>query len=343
MKLISYRKDGASGVGVMVDDEQFIALADAAPALPGTLRGILELGGDGLAEVRNAIEGRNAGGTLADVELLPVIPDPHAVWCVGINYASHREETGRDPTSQPVMFLRLAASQVGHRQAIVRPKASSHLDFEGELAVIIGRVDGKPCRHVPRSEALEHVAGYSCYNDGSVRDWQRHTSQFGPGKNFAATGGFGPWLVTADEVPDPQALKLVTRVSGEELQSSSTDLMLFRIDYLIEYLSTLYELRPGDVISTGTPSGVGWKRDPQRFLVPGDVVEVEIERIGTLVNPRHRRTQLGGHNTDFAARRGRSTPGAWSELRIVSLDLNGRSIRGTRYGLPARGSNRPIR
>ncbi len=281
MKLISYTHDGHSGVGVMVDDVGFASLSNHAPELPTTLRAILEMGEEGLDRAKKAVDGKGADHALGDVTLDPVIPEPPAIWCVGLNYASHREETGRAPTDQPTMFMRIPASQVGHDQAMIRPNASPQLDYEGELAVIIGRGG----RHISQDAALSHVAGYSCYNDGSVRDWQRHTSQFSPGKNFYRTGGFGPWLVTADEVPDPQNLSLVTRVSGEELQRTNTELMLFRIPKLIEYLSTMYPLNPGDVISTGTPAGVGAKRDPQRWLVDGDIVEVEIEKVGTLRNP----------------------------------------------------------
>jgi len=280
LRLISYQHDREPGVGVMVDDHGFVALGNAAPELPSSLKGLLELGDEGLTRVEAAVAGRRADFRLEDVTLDPVIPDPSAIWCVGVNYAAHREETGRDPSSQPTIFMRIAASQVGHGQAMVRPKASAQLDYEGELAVVIGKTG----RHIPQSEALGHVAGYACYNDGSVRDWQRHTSQFGPGKNFHRTGGFGPWLVTADDIPDPYAQILVTRVSGEELQRTRIDLMLFKIEKLIEYLSTVYPLCPGDVINTGTPAGVGWKRDPRRFLVPGDVVEVEISGVGTLTN-----------------------------------------------------------
>lgn len=281
MRLISYTSNGSAGVGVLRNDERFVALADAAPELPKTLRGILEAGEPALDQARDAARHAGAVQPLADVTLEPVIPEPPAIWCVGVNYAAHREETGRKPTDQPVIFMRIGASQVGHGGAMVVPAASPMLDYEGELAVVIG----KKGRHIPQSEAMSYVAGYSCYNDGSVRDWQRHTSQFGPGKNFHRTGGFGPWLVTADEVPDPYEQTLVTRVSGEELQRTTIDLMLFRIEKLIEYLSTMYPLSPGDVISTGTPSGVGWKREPQRFLVAGDVVEVEISGVGTLSNP----------------------------------------------------------
>jgi 2-keto-4-pentenoate hydratase/2-oxohepta-3-ene-1,7-dioic acid hydratase in catechol pathway len=280
MRLITFRSEGEEGVGVMVDEERFVAVGRTAPELPPTLRGILESGEEALARVRALASGK-PDLALADVELLPLIPDPPAVWCVGVNYDAHRKETGREPTEHPTLFLRIGASQVGHRGALVRPKVSEELDYEGELAVVIG----KRGRHVPESEAFRHVAGYSCYMDGSVRDWQRHTTQFGPGKNFHRTGAFGPWLVTRDEIPDPYDLTLVTRVSGEELQRTSVSDMTFRIERLVHYLSTAYELQPGDVISTGTPGGVGSKRKPPRFLRAGDVVEVEISAIGVLSNP----------------------------------------------------------
>ena len=281
MRLISYTHNGESGVGVMVDEKSFVALGKVAPDLPATLRGILEIGEDALERAKTSVEGRISHHHLDEVTLDPLIPEPPAIWCVGVNYAAHRDETGRKPTDEPVIFMRIGASQVGHRQAMIVPTASEKLDYEGELAVVIGK--GGP--HIPQSEAMSHVAGFSCYNDGSVRDWQRHTSQFSPGKNFHRTGGFGPWLLTADKLPNPYEQTLVTRVNGEELQRTTIDLMLFRIEKLIEYLSTMYPLNPGDVISTGTPAGVGWKRDPERFLVSGDVVEVEISGVGTLSNP----------------------------------------------------------
>jgi 2-keto-4-pentenoate hydratase/2-oxohepta-3-ene-1,7-dioic acid hydratase in catechol pathway len=281
VRLISYRTSEGAGVGRMLDQSHFVALAERAPELPPSLLGILDLGDEALARAHAATDGVDPDGRLDEVTLLPVIPEPPAIWCVGVNYDAHREETGRQPTEHPTLFMRIAASQVAHHEAIVRPKASTELDYEGELAVIIGR----PGRHIPEDEAMRHVAGYSCYNDGSVRDWQRHTSQFGPGKNFYRTGGFGPWLVTADELLDPYAQTLSTRVNGIELQRTSISDMTFRIEMLIHYLSTIYPLRAGDVISTGTPGGVGSKRKPPIFLKGGDVVEVEITGVGTLENP----------------------------------------------------------
>jgi 2-keto-4-pentenoate hydratase/2-oxohepta-3-ene-1,7-dioic acid hydratase in catechol pathway len=274
MKLVSYRMGGKPLCGVVVGK-------DRIASVPGSLREILAAGEEGFAPARAAAAAGKSDHALDEVELLPVIPDPPAVWCVGVNYEDHLKETGREPTKYPTLFLRVAASQVGHRGAMVRPKVSVELDYEGELAVVIGRSG----RHIPEKEAFDYVAGYSCYNDGSVRDWQRHTTQFGPGKNFHRTGAFGPWLVTRDELPDPYRETLVTRVSGEEMQRTAISAMTFKIEFLIHYLSTVHELEPGDVISTGTPGGVGSRRTPPRFLKAGDTVEVEISGIGILSNP----------------------------------------------------------
>lgn len=281
MRLISYRHDGVAGVGIMVDNEKFVTLSDKNPDLPHTLRSLLELGPTGLEAVNDVASGKTGDLSLDDVVLDPLIPDPPAIWCVGLNYVSHREETGSPVSKQPTFFLRIPASQVGHQQPMIRPKVSDKFDFEGELAVVIGTGG----RHISEADALRHVAGYTCYNDGTIRDWQRHTSQFGPGKNFCATGGFGPWLTTADEVGDPYSQTLTTRLNGTIMQNTSINLMLFRIERLITYLSTMYPLRPGDVISTGTAGGVGFRRDPPVFLKSGDTVSVEITGVGTLINP----------------------------------------------------------
>jgi 2-keto-4-pentenoate hydratase/2-oxohepta-3-ene-1,7-dioic acid hydratase in catechol pathway len=250
-------------------------LADAGvPLVPGTESVPLE-------EARRAAAGAEPDHPLADVALRPPVPDPDKILCVGLNYKAHREETGRKPTDHPSIFARYALTQVGSGEALVKPRNSDAFDFEGELAVVIGQRG----RHVPRARALEIIAGYSCYFDGSVRDWQRHTSQWTPGKNFPATGGFGPWMVTADEIPDPSQLKLVTRLNGKEMQHTTTDLMIFDVPSVIEYLTGFTELVPGDVIATGTPGGVGFTREPPVFMRPGDVTEVEISRVGLLRHP----------------------------------------------------------
>jgi 2-keto-4-pentenoate hydratase/2-oxohepta-3-ene-1,7-dioic acid hydratase in catechol pathway len=216
----------------------------------------------------------------SDVTWLPVIPNPDKIVCVGLNYEEHRVETGRDKTEQPALFLRVGESQVGHRQPIIRPRESTHLDFEAEIAVIIGRAG----RRISQQDSWKHIAGYSCYNDGSVREWQRHTVQWTAGKNFARTGGFGPWMVTADEIPPNEVLTLSCRLNGERMQHATTEQMIFKIPKLIEYISSFTTLLPGDVIVTGTPGGVGARRTPPVWMKPGDKVEVEIDKVGVLEN-----------------------------------------------------------
>lgn len=188
---------------------------------------------------------------------------------------------GREKPDYPTLFTRFPDSLVGHGEALVRPRLSTEYDYEGELAIVIG----KPARYVAAAQALDYVAGYTCFLDGSVRDWQRHTTQFIPGKNFPATGGCGPWLVTTDEIPDPARLQLKTRVNGEVLQAAPVSDLCFDVRRIIEYCSSFCQLNPGDIIATGTPSGVGVARKPPRWLTPGDLVEVDISGIGIL---RHR-------------------------------------------------------
>ncbi|MGJ4926339.1 fumarylacetoacetate hydrolase family protein [Bradyrhizobium sp. HKCCYLS2038] len=217
---------------------------------------------------------------LASISFLPVIPNPDKILCIGLNYETHRKETGRSEVENPTVFGRFANSQTGHLTDIIRPRVSTDLDFEGELAIVIG----KPGRYIPRSEAFKHIAGYACYNEGSVRDFQRHTHQFTPGKNFPSTGAFGPWLVTSDEIDDLGPLRLQTRLNGEVVQEATISQMIFDIPRQIEYCSSFTRLEPGDVIATGTPGGVGSRRTPPLWMKPGDIVEVEIDRIGLLRN-----------------------------------------------------------
>ncbi|HSV80002.1 MAG TPA: fumarylacetoacetate hydrolase family protein [Ramlibacter sp.] len=277
MKLLSYSYQGAASYGVLHGDG-VIDLAPIAGEAGATLREALERGS--LERIGAWAAAQPVTVPLDRIRFLPVVPDPRKIFCVGINYRSHVEEAGREIPSHPMIFTRFADSQVAHLQPIVRPRVSDKLDFEGELAIVIGR----RARHVKAADALAYVAGYACYNDGSVRDWQKHTLQFTPGKNFPGTGGFGPWLVTSDEVPDPSRLTLTTRLNGQVVQHASTDDLIFDAGALIAYLSTFTTLSPGDVIITGTTGGVGAFRQPPLWMKPGDVVEVEISSIGTLRN-----------------------------------------------------------
>ena len=272
MKFSSYRHQGQDGWG-QITDAGITPLASADfPTLLSALRA-------GQLEALAAV-GKAAALPLAEITFLPVIPEPGKIFCVGHNYEAHRIETQRDPTQHPLLFMRVAESQTAHGQPILLPPESSQLDYEGEIAVVIGKAG----RRIAEADAWSHVAGYSAYNDGSVRDWQKHTIQFTAGKNFSATGAFGPWLVTRGEIADGQELSLQTRLNGELMQSTTTASMIFPIPVLIAYISTFTSLQPGDVIVTGTPGGVGVKRTPPVWMKVGDVVEVEVSGVGVLRN-----------------------------------------------------------
>jgi 2-keto-4-pentenoate hydratase/2-oxohepta-3-ene-1,7-dioic acid hydratase in catechol pathway len=278
MKIASFKHGAWRGYAAVVED----GLIDLTPRLGNryaNLRALLEAGA--LQEAATALKGARPDLALTDIEWLPLIPNPDKIICVGLNYQAHIREIGRDVGNKPTLFLRLAASQVGHLQPMLRPKISDKFDYEGELAVVIGKTG----RYIEAGRALDHVAGYSIYNDGSVRDWQRHTQQYTPGKNFPATGSFGPCLVTADEVPDVTKLTLQTRLNGILMQEGRLDDLMFPIDFLISYISQFTALVPGDVIVTGTPGGVGDARKPPVYMKPGDTIEVAISSIGILQNP----------------------------------------------------------
>jgi 2-keto-4-pentenoate hydratase/2-oxohepta-3-ene-1,7-dioic acid hydratase in catechol pathway len=275
VRLISFIHDGRRSYGYVVGEgvvDLGRRVGSRYPDLKAWLGGETpsQAGGDQAADL-----------ALTDVTLLPVIPNPDKIFCVGLNYKSHVQETGRAASEKPAIFVRFASSQVGHAAPMVCPRISRDFDYEGELALIIG----KPGRYVLRERAFDHIAGYSCYNDGSIRDWQRHTHQWTPGKKFPGTGAFGPWMVTPDEIPDPTQLRLSTRLNGQTVQDTTVDLLIFSIPEIIEYVSAWSDLAPGDVIVTGTPGGVGFKRSPPLFMRPGDTVEVEISSIGVLRNP----------------------------------------------------------
>lgn len=275
MRFATLKIDGKEVWGVVDGDE--IALVDKWPTL------LDAIAAGGLAAIRPEAGARRVA--VKSAEWLPVITQPGKILCVGLNYENHRKETGRAVVENPTIFTRFADSQAGHRSAIVLPPESDKLDYEGELAVVIGRGG----RRIAAADALDHVAGYSCYNDGSIRDWQAHSIQFIPGKNWPETGAFGPWLVTPDEFGPLGPQRLQTRLNGEVMQDATLADMIFPVTRLIEYVSTFTPLSPGDVIVSGTPGGVGAKRDPQVFMKEGDSVEVEIDGIGTLVNSIARR------------------------------------------------------
>jgi 2-keto-4-pentenoate hydratase/2-oxohepta-3-ene-1,7-dioic acid hydratase in catechol pathway len=276
MKLASFRFSGCQSWGVVEEE----TIADVGVELSSqypSLRSVIA--GEGLAAVREALP-RAPRRRLNEIRWLPPIVDPGKILCIGLNYETHRSETGRPKATHPAVFTRFADTQIGHCESIVRPRVSSSLDYEGELAVVVGR----PGRYITPLEAMDHVAGYACYNDASVRDWQQHTHQFTPGKNFPGTGAFGPYILTADEVADYRTFQLITRVNGDVVQRAGLEQLIFPIAELIAYCSGFTPLSAGDVIATGTPGGVGFKRNPPLFLRPGDAIEVEITGLGTLRN-----------------------------------------------------------
>jgi 2-keto-4-pentenoate hydratase/2-oxohepta-3-ene-1,7-dioic acid hydratase in catechol pathway len=277
MKLISFEHQGTASYGAVVGDYVF-NLKEEFGSRAADLKSFIAQ--DLFAQASAAIARGQATLRLAEVVLLPVIPNPDKIFCIGLNYDEHVRETGKEVTAQPLIFLRVAASQVAHGGDIVLPPESDRLDYEGEIAVVIGRGG----RRISEADSWSHIAGYSCYNDGSIRDWQVATSQWTPGKNFSKTGGFGPWLVTSDEIAPKQQMTLVTRLNGKEMQRATTDMMIHSIPRQIAYISTFVELEPGDVIVTGTPGGVGNKRDPQVFMKEGDIVEIEVDAVGVLRN-----------------------------------------------------------
>jgi 2-keto-4-pentenoate hydratase/2-oxohepta-3-ene-1,7-dioic acid hydratase in catechol pathway len=277
MKLVSYEINGASSYGVVVG-QSVVDLRRALADAPSDLKGLLARP-DWIAAA-GAAATQTPHHPLDAVTLLPVIPNPGKIWCCGLNYGGHVREAGRTVSDKPTFFLRFADSQVAHGQPIMRPRESDRLDYEGEIAIVIG----KPGRRISAAEAWAHVAGYACYNDGSVRDWQKHGAQWDPGKNFWRTGGFGPWLVSADEIAAGQSMTLTTRLNGQVMQQATTAQMLHGIPEQIAYLSTIAPLNPGDVIVTGTPEGVGAVRQPPVWMKAGDIVEVEIDRVGVLRN-----------------------------------------------------------
>jgi 2-keto-4-pentenoate hydratase/2-oxohepta-3-ene-1,7-dioic acid hydratase in catechol pathway len=283
MKLLSFLHGGKESWGALIGD----AVIDLGKATGGRYAGLQDfIASPDFSQRDKLLVGRQGDVALSQIQFLPVIPRPEKIICLVRNYLDHHQEViaagmQRELSKFPPIFLRVWRSQIGHGQPIIRPKVSYELDWEAELAVIIGKTG----RHIPEEAAMDHVAGYSCYNDVSVREWQFHAKQIAAGKNFVGTGPFGPWMVTVDEIPDPTNLKLELRINGKTEQSSNTRNLIFKIPTIISYCSAIFDLSPGDVLVTGTPAGVGWSRKPPKFLKAGDTVDVEIERIGILRNP----------------------------------------------------------
>jgi 2-keto-4-pentenoate hydratase/2-oxohepta-3-ene-1,7-dioic acid hydratase in catechol pathway len=278
MKLLSYERNGARRIGALRGEQDVIDLTGPSGCtdLGEALRKM------GAQVLRDLAEHSQQAFPLAAVDAYrPAVADPSRIVCVGLNYEEHRVEAGRARTAQPSVFLRLPSSQTGHLQPIVlAPEMRNGLDYEGEIAVVIGRGG----RRIKPEQAFSHVLGFAPYNDASARDWQAHSTQWTAGKNFPATGAFGPFIVTADAIGEDRVLSLTTRLNGEVLQHADTSMMIFPIPELIAYVSTFTELEPGDVIVTGTPGGVGFKRTPPVLMKAGDLVEVEVSDVGTLRN-----------------------------------------------------------
>jgi len=281
MKLVSYLDQPGEGAqpsfGALQDD----VIIDLSSPRISTLRDALARQGlDALAALLAHRRG-HGGISLSDATLLPPITDPDKILCIGLNYHLHAQEANMPVPARPSVFVRFASSFAAHGQPVLRPRESEQFDYEAELAIVIG----KPARRVAESEAMQYVAGYACMAENSVRDWQKHATQATAGKNFVHSGAFGPYLVTPDEAPAPEAMIVQGRLNGEVVQRDSGANMIFTVAQAIAYLSTFTELLPGDVIATGTPAGVGLSKKPPRWLREGDVFEVEISGLGVLRNP----------------------------------------------------------
>ncbi len=279
MKLVTFRKDGIFRVGAVLGEEIVDTLN--TQGIPATMREFLAAGRPARKRLEDLFEKNSARIALADVDLAAPIPDPSKYLAISLNYGEHIAETGRDRPEYPSFFNKQVSCVIGPGAAIHRPRVSDKLDYEGELAMVIG----KRCRHVPKAHAAKVIAGFMVANDVSVRDWQIRSPTFTLGKSFDTHGPVGPWIVSPDEIHDPHNLRIQTWVNDEPRQSFNTGEMIFNCFEQIEYLSTVMTLEPGDIISTGTGSGVGVKMNPRGYMKPGDVIRIEIEGIGILSNP----------------------------------------------------------
>lgn len=284
MRFLSFEANGQAGIGWVKDilATNFVDLALAAPELPRNLKDLIcTPGGLAVADAAARNAPSNAVKAISSVTMLPLITNPGKIVCMGLNYADHAKEGGNARPEYPSFFLRGNTSMVGHNQPIVRPKVSTQLDYEAELAVIIG----KKARHLSAENALDCIAGYSCFNDASIRNYQRKSSQWTIGKNFDGTGPFGPCLVTPDELPPGAAgLRIQSRLNGKVMQDANTDVFLWNVVEALRIITECMTLEPGDVIITGTPAGVGYARTPPVWMAPGDVCEIEVEGVGILSN-----------------------------------------------------------
>jgi 2-keto-4-pentenoate hydratase/2-oxohepta-3-ene-1,7-dioic acid hydratase in catechol pathway len=277
MAYVTFQAEGRASYGIVRPDGVFDLGRRIRTVLPD-LKAFLAA--EGLGLLTSPPSADTTDYATGEFTYLPVIPNPNKILCVGLNYEEHRQETGRPATAHPAIFTRYADTLIGHDAPMVLPPNSTSLDYEGELAVVIGKAGFR----VSEADALSLVAGYSIFNDGTLRDWQRHTAQFTPGKNFPGTGAFGPALLTPEEAGELGGKRIETRLNGNVMQKAILGDMIFPVARIVSYLSGFTRLAPGDVIATGTPGGVGFKRDPQVFMAPGDRVEVSIEGIGDLVN-----------------------------------------------------------
>ncbi len=283
MRYVAFEVGGAAHVGIVIGSE-IVDLDVLLPSAPGTLREIIEAGETLQTEIRQRLAGDTSAARrpLSTCRLLSPMPDAGKVICLGLNYADHAKEGGHKVPDYPALFLRANSSLIGPGEPMIVPRCSERLDYEAELVIVIG----KKCRHVPESAAHDVIFGYSAFNDGSIRDYQRRTGQWTAGKNFDGTGALGPWIVTSDELPLGAAgLGIRSLLNGKILQNSNTDRMIFNVPRTIAILSEIMTLEPGDLIATGTPEGVGHARTPPLWLRPGDEITIEIDRIGTLSNP----------------------------------------------------------